>query len=169
MNFTELNVKQEIVKALSEEGINEPTDIQAKAIPLMHAGHDVIGISRTGSGKTASFGIPMLEKVEKLKGLTGSPGKVQGKVQIIKDRSDISKFKKGNILVSITTNVSHIVAMQKAKAFVTDEGSITCHAAIVAREMNKPCIVGTKIATKVLKDNDLIEVDADNGVVKIIK
>jgi len=64
---------------------------------------------------------------------------------------------------------SFIAAMQKAIAFVTDEGSITCHAAIVAREMKKPCIVGTKNATKVLKDGDKIEVDADNGTVRVLK
>ena len=59
--------------------------------------------------------------------------------------------------------------MKKAGAFVTNEGGITCHAAIVAREMKKPCIIGTKIATKVLKDGDLVEVDAENGVVRVIK
>ena len=60
-------------------------------------------------------------------------------------------------------------AMEKAAAFVTDEGGITCHAAIVAREMKKPCIIGTKIATKVLKDGDLVEVDAEKGIVRILK
>ncbi len=59
--------------------------------------------------------------------------------------------------------------MKKAIGFITDEGGITCHAAIVAREMNKHCIIGTKIVTKVLKDGDLVEVDADKGVVKIFK
>jgi pyruvate,water dikinase len=59
--------------------------------------------------------------------------------------------------------------MQKAAAFVTDEGGLTCHAAIVAREMKKPCIIGTKIATKVLKDGDMVEVDANKGIVKILK
>ena len=63
----------------------------------------------------------------------------------------------------------YLSAMKKAVAFVTDEGGITCHAAIVARELNKPCIIGTKIATKVLKDGDEVEVDADKGVVKILK
>ena len=57
-------------------------------------------------------------------------------------------------------------AMEKAAAFVTDEGGITCHAAIIAREMKKPCVIGTKKATKVLKDGDLIEVDAEKGVVR---
>jgi len=60
-------------------------------------------------------------------------------------------------------------AMNKASAFITDEGGITCHAAIVARELGKPCIIGTKIATKVLKDGDEVEVNADKGIVKIIK
>ena len=59
--------------------------------------------------------------------------------------------------------------MEKASAFVTDEGGMLCHAAIIAREMNKPCIVGTKSATKILKDGDLVEVDANAGIVKILK
>ncbi len=56
--------------------------------------------------------------------------------------------------------------MSKAAAVITDEGGLLCHAAIVSREMKKPCIVGTKIATKVLKDNDIIEVDANLGTIK---
>jgi len=56
--------------------------------------------------------------------------------------------------------------MKKAVAFVTDEGGITCHAAIISREMKKPCIIGTKIATRALKDGDLVEVDANKGVVR---
>jgi pyruvate,water dikinase len=58
--------------------------------------------------------------------------------------------------------------MKKASAIVTDEGGITCHAAIVARELGIPCIIGTQISTKVLKDGDIVEVDADKGVVKKI-
>ena len=59
--------------------------------------------------------------------------------------------------------------MRNAVAIVTDYGGITCHAAIIARELKKPCIIGTKIATQVLKDGDMVEVDAKNGVIKIIK
>jgi len=58
--------------------------------------------------------------------------------------------------------------MAKSAAIVTDEGGITCHAAIIARELGKPCIVGTKIASEVLKNGDVVAVDADVGVVKII-
>jgi len=59
--------------------------------------------------------------------------------------------------------------MAKAAAIVTDEGGVTCHAAILARELHKPCVVGTKIATQVLKNGDYIEVDAVKGVVTVIK
>ena len=79
------------------------------------------------------------------------------------------KFKNKEILVSSMTTPSMVPIMKKAAAFITDEGGITCHAAILAREMKKPCIIGTKVATKALKDGDLVEVDADKGMVRIIK
>ena len=69
-------------------------------------------------------------------------------------------------MVAVMTFPNFVQAMERASAFVTDEGGILCHAAIIAREMRKPCITGTKIATKVLKDGDLVEVDADKGIVK---
>ena len=77
-------------------------------------------------------------------------------------------MKNGDILVSPMTTPNFVPAMKLAAAIVTDEGGVMCHAAIVAREMKKPCIIGTKIATKVLKDGDIVEVDADKGVVKIL-
>lgn len=67
------------------------------------------------------------------------------------------------------TRPEFVPLMKKAAAIITDEGGITCHAAIVSRELNIPCIIGTRIATKVLKDGDYIEVDADNGIVKILR
>ena len=75
---------------------------------------------------------------------------------------------KGDILVSIATDPDIVPAMKKAAAFITEQGGVTSHAAIVAREMKKPCVIGTKIATKVLKDGDLVEVDATRGIVKIL-
>jgi superfamily II DNA/RNA helicase len=69
--FESLNVKPELVSALKEDGIVNPTTIQEKAIPLLHEGKDLIGISRTGSGKTASFGIPLLERMQPRKGIQG--------------------------------------------------------------------------------------------------
>ncbi len=95
-------------------------------------------------------------------------GCVVGRVKIVKRKQDISTIQLGDVIVSPMTTPDFLPAMQKASAFVTDEGGITCHAAIVAREMKKPCVIGTKIATAVLKNGDLVEVDATNGIVTIL-
>ncbi len=73
-----------------------------------------------------------------------------------------------DIIVTAETLPDYIIAMQKAAAFVTNQGGITSHAALVAREMRKPCIIDTKIATQIFKDGDMVEVDADNGIVRKI-
>jgi pyruvate,water dikinase len=106
-------------------------------------------------------------KFEEIKGTTASPGKAIGRVKVLLDQRDISKLEKGNVLVATMTRPEYTVAMARASAFVTDEGGLTCHAAIIAREWGVPCIVGTKNATKVLKDGDEVEVDADEGIVRI--
>jgi pyruvate,water dikinase len=80
-----------------------------------------------------------------------------------------SKVMDGDILVATMSTPDFLPAMMRAAAFVTDIGGITSHAAIVSREMGKPCVIGTKMATKVLKDGDLIEVDATKGVVRKIR
>jgi phosphoenolpyruvate synthase/pyruvate phosphate dikinase len=104
-----------------------------------------------------------------LKGAVAYPGFVRGKARIILQPSEFGKFKKRNVLVTSMTRPEFIPIMKIASAIITDEGGITCHAAIVAREMRKPCIIGTKIATQVLKDGDSVEVDAEKGVVTILK
>jgi phosphohistidine swiveling domain-containing protein len=109
------------------------------------------------------------KKIKIIKGLGVSKGKALGMVRIVPDPFKTNEFKKGEILVAAMTSPEYIFAMQKAKAVITDAGGFTCHAAIVSRELKIPCIVGTKIATKVLKDGQLVEVDADKGVVRIIK
>lgn len=127
------------------------------------------------SGKTALFKAKQELKKEKLastdeiKGIIGSSGKARGKVKIVYTNRDLRKVKNGDILVAPMTRQDFIIAIRKAKALVTDEGSVTAHAAIISRELKIPCLVGTKIATKVLKDGDLVEVDAKAGVVKKIK
>ncbi len=106
--------------------------------------------------------------LKELKGQIGNLGKIKGRVKKIFDPKN-GKINQGEILVTGMTTPDFISLMKKAGAFITDEGGITCHAAIVARELNKPCVIGTKIATKVLKNGDLVEVDANKGVVKILK
>jgi phosphohistidine swiveling domain-containing protein len=104
-----------------------------------------------------------------VKGTIAFRGKVAGRVALLVTTKDLPKVKTGDILVTAMTFPNFIPAMQRAAAFVTDEGGITCHAAIVSREMKKPCIIGTKNATRVFKDGDIVEVDADKGVVRKIK
>jgi phosphoenolpyruvate synthase/pyruvate phosphate dikinase len=119
--------------------------------------------------KEKSFLNLQLYKEDKISGKIAYKGIKTGRVKIIKTSDENHKVENGDVVVSIMTIPSFIPALEKASAFVTDEGGITCHAAIVAREMGKPCIIGTKIATKVLKDGDLVEVDAERGIVKILE
>lgn len=104
-----------------------------------------------------------------IKGQVACRGKAIGNVKIVTKNSDFAKLENKNILVAHMTTVDYIPLLNKVSAIVTDEGGFGCHAAILSREFKIPCIIGTKIATKVLKDSDLVEVDADKGIVKIIK
>jgi len=100
-----------------------------------------------------------------LKGLGASPGIAVGEVKIVGSEREISKVKEGDVLVAVMTTPDMVPAMKKASAIVTDEGGLTCHAAIVSRELGVPAVVGTKNATKVLKDGMLVTVDGEKGIV----
>ncbi|MFA6095987.1 MAG: PEP-utilizing enzyme [Candidatus Paceibacterota bacterium] len=110
-----------------------------------------------------------LAGIEEIHGQVAYRGRVSGKVKVINLPSDMEKMEEGDILVSLATSPSLVPAMKKAMAIVTDEGGLTCHASIVSRELGITCIVGTKFASKVLKDGDMVEVDAEKGVVRILK
>ncbi|MFC1801208.1 PEP-utilizing enzyme [Nanoarchaeota archaeon] len=115
------------------------------------------------------------KSVNTIFGTPASVGKVKGRARIIKVEDlerlldDVKHFQKGDIMITTMTQPTMVMLARRAAAIVTNEGGITSHASILAREFNIPCIVGTKIATEVIKDGDMIEVDADKGVVKIIK
>ncbi|MBP6945210.1 hypothetical protein KBB85_04270, partial [Patescibacteria group bacterium] len=111
---------------------------------------------------------PAQALTQEIRGQCGCPGVVSGIVRIVNIPEDMSKVSVGDILVSISTQPDLIPAMKKAAGFVTDQGGVTSHAAIVAREMNKPCVIGTKHASKVLKDGMKVEVDANKGVVRVL-
>ncbi|UCE37605.1 MAG: phosphoenolpyruvate synthase [Thermoplasmata archaeon] len=97
------------------------------------------------------------------KGMPASPGIASGSVRLIADETELEKIKEGDILVTVMTTPDMVPAMRRANAIVTDEGGMTCHAAIVSRELQIPCIVGTTDATQVLSDEMEITVDADKG------
>ncbi len=102
-----------------------------------------------------------------VKGTTACKGKVVGKVRIILGPEQFKDFKQGEVLVTTMTTPDFVPIMSKAAAIVTDEGGLSCHAAIVSREMNIPCVIGTKNGSKVLKNGVMVEVDADEGKVII--
>ncbi|MFZ2189608.1 MAG: PEP-utilizing enzyme [Candidatus Magasanikiibacteriota bacterium] len=106
--------------------------------------------------------------IKEFKGTCAFPGFVNGVVRRIDDESEMDKFNDGEILVSTSTTPKLVPIMKKAGAIVTDSGGITSHATIVARELKVPCVIGTKIATRVLQDGDRVEVDATNGIIRKI-
>ncbi len=99
-------------------------------------------------------------------GSVANPGTAIGRVTVCTDLASIDKVQPGDVLVASMTRPEYMAAIKKAAAIVTDEGGITCHAAIVARELGIPCVIGTKVATKVFKDGMTVEVRANHGMIK---
>lgn len=112
--------------------------------------------------------IPQLANVKFILGMSASRGLAKGRVKIVNKTEDMVKINKGDILCSVTTRPDLLPAIYRSGAIITDAGGVTSHAAIISRELRIPCIVGTKIATQVLKDGDLVEVDAEEGIVRIL-
>jgi len=109
-----------------------------------------------------------IDKTE-FKGTTGYRGVAKGRARIVFNPNKAENFNEGDILVTGMTRPEFLPLMKKASAFVTDAGGMLSHAAIVARELKKPCVLATENATKIIKDGDEIEVDADKGIVRILK
>lgn len=106
--------------------------------------------------------------VQELTGVSASGGVARGKVRLIKSLKDAKDLKKGEIIVTAMTRPEMGAALDRAAAFVTDEGGMLCHAAIISREMKKPCVIATGNATKMLTNGQMVEVDGTKGVVKIL-
>lgn len=119
---------------------------------------------RTGTNEEADAGRGSTETII-IKGQGASPGIASGRVVIIHDARDAGKVKEGDILVTRMTNPDMVPAMRRVAAIVTDEGGMTCHAAIVSRELGTPAVVGTKTATQVLKPGQLVTVDGEKGFI----
>jgi pyruvate,water dikinase len=98
-----------------------------------------------------------------LQGLPAVPGAASGVVRVLKDVKDGGRLQDGEVLVAQMTNPDWLPTMRRASALVTDTGGMTCHAAIVARELGVPCIVGARTATKDLKDGTVVTVDGTHG------
>lgn len=174
-----LKIESELLKYLTGTELLKAIGGKASKGELVKRQQGFIVIYRNGKageivlGQAAKIFLKKVSKVKvddakEIKGMTASTGKVRGIARIILSVKQIDNVKAGDILIAPMTRPEHLPAMKKAAAIVTDDGGITCHAAIVARELKKPCIIGTKIATKALTDGQMVEVDADNGIIKIL-
>jgi pyruvate,water dikinase len=117
------------------------------------------------STETATDKTEEEESKELIRGLGAGPGRGSGEVRVLVSPDKDNGFESGDVLVAEMTTPDWVPLMKKASAIVTDGGGMTCHAAIVSREMGLPCVVGTRTATKVLKDKMLVTVDGTHGVV----
>jgi len=137
--------------------------VQARPVTTLSANGKNGKVSGMKSGEAAKEGGQSGKLL--LKGLSASPGVASGPVKIYREEESLDVVKKGDILVTIMTSPDMVPAMTRAAAIVTDEGGMTCHAAIVARELGIPCIVGSHDATTVLGDGMIVTVDGARGVV----
>ena len=126
-------------------------------------------------GYPQKFEAEMEEKASKaeisktvLKGIPGSPGTYEGVARIVSDPSELDSVESGDVLVCKMTNPAWVVAFSKIGALVTDTGGALSHPAVVAREFNLPCVVGTRRATQLIKDGDRVRVDGTTGVAEVI-
>src|ERR1039458_4849010 len=100
-----------------------------------------------------------------LRGLGGAPGSASGAARVLTSLADAANLNEGDVLVTHMTSPDWLPLLRRAAAVVTDSGGMTCHAAIVSRELGIPCVVGTGEATRRLRDGEIVTVDATRGVV----
>ncbi len=121
------------------------------------------------SEEIAKTAEPVTELITELRGHGTFPARYRGKVRIISKNEDLKQIEVGEVIVLRMTTPDLIMeSIKKAGAIITDEGGITSHAAVISREFNIPALMGTEIATKVLKTGDLVEVDTEKGMAKLV-
>lgn len=173
-------LETKLVSVMRREEIEkffETNSLPAKAELMERINGIAVLFDSKGNGKsfTSHEFVSFMAKIsnigtqKEIKGSIAYKGKAKGLVRIVHDPHNPGRFDQGDILVTGMTRPEFLQLMEKSAAFVTDAGGLLSHAAIVAREMKKPCLIGTEIATKALKDGDLIEVDAEEGLIRILK
>ncbi|MGQ4892860.1 MAG: PEP/pyruvate-binding domain-containing protein [Candidatus Njordarchaeia archaeon] len=110
-----------------------------------------------------------IEGIVEIKGIPGSPGVYRGKAKVINNPKEINRLNKGDVLVAATTDLGWTPLYLVSGALVVEIGSVLSHGAIIAREYGIPAVMNAKNATKIIKDGDEVEVDGDNGVVRVLK
>lgn len=160
------------IEEIIDEKCPSPEDIYKRKQEFIYTNDGLItGISFADFLKESDFtleGEQTADDISEFSGDVAYAGKATERVRLVLEYKDMYEFEEGEVLVSSMTVPDFLPVMKKASAFITDEGGVTCHAAVIAREMKKPCIIGTKVATQILKNGDEVEVDANSGIIKII-
>jgi pyruvate,water dikinase len=143
-----------------EEHYGEPQDIEWAIADGQTYLVQTRPITTLASAADATGTVPPL-----LQGLAASPGTATGAVRILTNPKDGARLQAGEVLVAPMTNPDWVPTIRRAAALVTDGGGMTCHAAIVARELGVPCVVGARIATTALRDGEIVTVDGASGAV----
>jgi len=171
LSFDELY--QGLLKLTKEEILQKKADQRIKGWGILMWKGKISSI--TGSAEIVKvieryrINQPSTAYKTRIKGRTACKGKVIGTVKIINDIPQLDKVKKGDILVTKMTTPDYVMVMNRCGGIVTDEGGITCHAAIVSREFGIPCLIATHKATQLLNDYDLVELDATKGFVRVLE
>lgn len=158
-------------KKLSSKYIKERKSI---FIFLQENGEKYFLSGNSAKKKEQEFFDDKTEEISELKGVVANRGKAIGRAKVILTDSfeqiekGMSYFKDGEILITTMTQPNFLPIMKKASAILTNQGGIICHAAVLSRELGIPCIIQLYKATKVFKDGDMIEVDAEQGIVRKI-
>ncbi len=179
-----LQVQPELLYAFSPlevQAVRSFSDIR-RLEPELRERHNGVFFLQTGSKEYAASGVAyqrlrtrweLRNKADVgehiLYGATAQPGTAIGRARVCMNERMLGSVQKGDVLVASMTRPEFMPALQRAAAIVTDEGGITSHAAIVARELNIPAVIGTRHATRVLKSGMMVEVRANHGFVRILE
>lgn len=176
--FSRLFPRQDFTYGLSaelERGVLNDEEINRRKkfyVAVFNHRQAKIYVGRAGRGLLEKEGFKRIKirNFQMVRGTVASRGQVQAEAVLIFHLGDFKKkFTVNKVVVCPETVIEYVPYLKKARALVTDHGGLACHAAVTARELGIPCIVGTKIATKIFKDGDLVEVDANEGAVRRIK
>jgi phosphohistidine swiveling domain-containing protein len=170
---TECITLDEIIDSIKQNRLSVSSDdlnSRNKLLILIKSDNDRgLFTNETARGLKVLFNSTFFLESSILKGRGCFPGKLSGKIALVNDPRDLKNVKDGDIIATYMTTVHFTPYLKKIKGILTEEGGYSCHAVIVAREFKKPCIVGIKHLMNSIKNNDIVEMDADLGIVKIIE
>ncbi len=160
------HTKDEVVAALLGNSVDSSEIEQRKTYGVVKVDNEIEFIKGRAVKNIKDIIWGNIGDMKEIRGTIAYPGIARGKARVILTSREIGKVMPGEILVCNLTNPDYNPVFKKINAVITDEGGVLCHSAIMAREFKIPCIIGTKVATKVLQDGDMVEVDAERGVIK---